>query len=152
MTAFVPLSALPALNASLNGASAIFLVVGHSFIRRGNMRAHRACMLTAFACSTAFLASYLYFHAHAGMVRFGGHGAIRPVYFALLISHTILAAVIVPLVLTTLGFALRAQFAKHQRIARWTYPLWLYVSVTGVIIYWLLFRAYTPIVRPGIGL
>lgn len=109
-------------------------------------------MLTAFACSTAFLASYLYFHAHAGMVRFGGHGAIRPVYFALLISHTILAAVIVPLVLTTLAFALRAQFAKHQRIARWTYPLWLYVSVTGVIIYWLLFRVYTPIVRPGIGL
>jgi putative membrane protein len=152
MTPFVPLSVLPALDASLNGASAIFLVVGHSFIRRGNMRAHRACMLTAFACSTAFLASYLYFHAHAGMVRFGGHGAIRPVYFALLISHTILAAVIVPLVLTTLAFALRAQFAKHQRIARWTYPLWLYVSVTGVIIYWLLFRVYTPIVRPGIGL
>jgi putative membrane protein len=152
MTPFVPLSVLPALDASLNGASAIFLVVGHSFIRRGNMRAHRACMLTAFACSTAFLASYLYFHAHAGMARFGGHGAIRPVYFALLISHTILAAVIVPLVLTTLAFALRAQFAKHQRIARWTYPLWLYVSVTGVIIYWLLFRVYTPIVRPGIGL
>ena len=152
MTPFVPLSVLPALDASLNGASAIFLVVGHSFIRRGNMRAHRACMLTAFACSTAFLASYLYFHAHAGMVRFGGHGAIRPVYFALLISHTILAAVIVPLVLITLAFALRAQFAKHQRIARWTYPLWLYVSITGVVVYWLLFRAYTPIVRPGIGL
>ncbi|MGH9683122.1 MAG: DUF420 domain-containing protein [Candidatus Acidiferrales bacterium] len=152
MTPFVPLSALPAVDASLNGASAIFLVVGHSFIRRGNMRAHRACMLTAFACSTAFLASYLYFHAHAGMVRFGGHGVIRPVYFALLISHTILAAVIVPLVLITLTFALRAQFAKHQRIARWTYPLWLYVSVTGVVIYWLLFRVYTPIVHPGIGL
>jgi len=105
-------------------------------------------MLTAFACSTVFLASYLYFHFHAGLIRFGGQGWIRPVYFAILISHTTLAIVIVPMVLVTLSRALRAKFDRHRAIARWTFPLWLYVSVTGVIVYWLLYIAYTPIGAP----
>lgn len=109
------------------------------------MRPHRACMLTAFFCSMAFLFFYVYFHVHAGLIRFGGQGWIRPVYFTLLISHTILAIVIVPLVLITLTRALREKFDRHRAIARWTFPLWLYVSATGVIIYWLLYVAYTPI-------
>jgi uncharacterized membrane protein YozB (DUF420 family) len=144
----VPLASLPALNACLNAASAFFLLLGYSFIRRGKMNAHRICMLTAFACSTVFLASYLYFHFHAGLIRFGGQGWIRPVYFAILISHTILAIVIVPMVLVTLSRALREKFDRHRAIARWTFPLWLYVSVTGVIVYWLLYVAYTPIGAP----
>src|SRR5579863_8601500 len=125
----VPLASLPALNACLNAASAFFLLLGYSFIRRGKMNPHRACMLTAFARSTVFLASYLYFHFHAGLIRFGGQGWIRPVYFTLLTSHTILAAVIVPLVLITLTRALRDRFDRHRAIARWTLPLWFYVSV-----------------------
>jgi putative membrane protein len=144
----VPLTSLPAVNACLNAASAFFLLLGYSFIRRGKMNPHRACMLTAFACSTVFLASYLYFHFHAGLIRFGGQGWIRPVYFAILISHTILAIVIVPMVLVTLSRALREKFDRHRAIARWTFPLWLYVSVTGVIVYWLLYIAYTPIGAP----
>ena len=145
----VPLASLPAVNACLNAASAFFLLLGYSFIRRGKMNPHRACMLTAFACSTVFLASYLYFHFHAGLIRFGGQGWIRPVYFAILISHTTLAIVIVPMVLVTLSRALRAKFDRHRAIARWTFPLWLYVSVTGVIVYWLLYIAYTPIGAPA---
>lgn len=144
----IRLSSLPALNACLNAASAFFLLLGYSFIRRGKMNPHRICMLTAFACSTVFLASYLYFHFHAGLIRFGGQGWIRPVYFAILISHTILAIVIVPMVLVTLSRALREKFDRHRAIARWTFPLWLYVSVTGVIVYWLLYVAYTPIGAP----
>ncbi len=105
-------------------------------------------MITAFVCSTAFLTFYLYFHFNAGLVRFGGQGWIRPVYFTLLTSHTILAAAIVPLVLITLTRALRDRFDRHRVIARWTLPLWFYVSVTGVVIYWLLYRAYTPIGAP----
>lgn len=145
----VPLSALPAVNASLNGASGVFLIAGYSFIRRGRMRPHQIAMLCAFTCSTVFLACYLYFHFHAGIIRFGGQGWIRPVYFILLISHTILAVVIVPMVLITLSRALREKFDRHRAIARWTFPLWLYVSVTGVIIYWLLYIAYTPIGAPA---
>jgi uncharacterized membrane protein YozB (DUF420 family) len=144
----IPLASLPALNACLNAASAFFLLLGYSFIRRGKMNPHRICMLAAFACSTVFLASYLYFHFHAGLIRFGGQGWIRPVYFAILISHTTLAIVIVPMVLVTLSRALRAKFDRHRSIARWTFPLWLYVSVTGVIVYWLLYIAYTPIGAP----
>jgi uncharacterized membrane protein YozB (DUF420 family) len=102
-------------------------------------------MVAAFLCSTLFLALYLYFHSHAGVIRFGGQGWIRPVYFALLVSHTTLAVVIVPLVLITLTRALRERFDRHRAIARWTLPLWLYVSVTGVIVYWLLYVAYPPI-------
>ena len=102
-------------------------------------------MLSAFVCSAVFLGFYLYFHFNAGLIRFGGQGWIRPVYFTLLISHTILAIVILPLILTTLTFALRKNFLRHRAIARWTFPLWLYVSFTGVIVYWLLYVAYKPI-------
>lgn len=145
MTPLLPLATLPKVDAALNACCTVFLLAGYAFIRRGKIRFHRFCMLTAFACSAAFLYFYLYYHAHAGLVRFGGQGLIRPVYFALLVSHTILAAAIVPLVLITLTFALRGRFAQHRRIARWTLPIWLYVSVTGVVIYWLLFQVYTPI-------
>jgi putative membrane protein len=141
----LPVSSLPALNASLNGACTLFLLCGYYFIRQKKIYQHRICMITAFFCSTAFLASYIYFHLHAGIIRFGGQGVIRPVYFTLLISHTFLAIVNLPLVLITLSFALREKFASHRRIARWTYPIWLYISVTGVIIYWLLYIAYTPV-------
>jgi uncharacterized membrane protein YozB (DUF420 family) len=106
-------------------------------------------MLAAFCCSAVFLACYVYFHLHAGIIRFGGQGWIRPVYFTLLTTHTILAVVIVPLVLITLSRALREKFDRHRAIARWTFPLWLYVSVTGVIIYWLLYIAYNPIGAPA---
>ena len=133
------------MNAILNAASAALLVTGYIFIRRHKILAHKTCMLSAFGCSTCFLASYLYFHFHAGLVRFSGQGPIRPAYFTILISHTILAVVIVPLVLITLTFALRNRFRSHKAIARWTLPLWLYVSITGVIVYWLLFVLYKPI-------
>ena len=141
----IPLRALPRLDAILNGASAVLLVTGYTFIRRGKILQHKICMLSAFACSACFLVSYLYFHDHAGLVRFSGQGPIRPTYFAILVSHTILATVIVPLVLITLYFALRRRFRSHKAIARWTLPIWLYVSITGVIVYWLLFVLYKPI-------
>jgi uncharacterized membrane protein YozB (DUF420 family) len=141
---------LPALNAILNGTSGIFLLAGFTMIRSGKIFAHRVCMITAFICSTVFLAGYLYYHFTIGLVRFSGQGWIRPVYFTILTTHTILAIVIVPLVLITLTRALRSQFPRHRAIARWTFPLWLYVSVTGVIVYWLLYRLYTPIMpAPG---
>lgn len=136
------LSALPGWNAVLNATSAVLLLAGYSFIRRRRIRAHKFCMVAAFVCSAAFLVSYIYFHAHAGVVYFQGHGLIRRVYFTLLVTHTILAVVIVPLVLITLYRALTDQFERHRRIACWTLPLWLYVSVTGVIIYWLLYQVY----------
>jgi uncharacterized membrane protein YozB (DUF420 family) len=148
MSGVIPLYKFPAIIASLNGTCAILLLSGYAFIRTGKIRLHRLCMLTAFACSTVFLILYVYFHLHAGIIRFGGQGAIRAVYFTILISHTILAIVIVPLVLITLTRALREQFALHRAIARWTFPLWLYVSVTGVVVYWLLYIAYTPIGAP----
>jgi uncharacterized membrane protein YozB (DUF420 family) len=134
------LSIFPALNASLNGLSGVLLLVGHKFIRRKRVAAHRVCMLAAFACSTIFLACYLYYHFHAGVIRFQGHGWIRPVYFALLTSHTLLAIVVVPMVLITLARALRSDFEKHRAIARWTYPIWLYVSVTGVLVYFFVYQ------------
>ena len=139
---------LPAVNAALNATSAIFLLAGFTMIRSGKIFAHRVCMITAFTCSTVFLAGYLYYHFTIGLVRFGGQGWIRTVYFTILTTHTILAIVIVPLVLITLSRALRGQFQRHRAIARWTFPLWLYVSVTGVIVYWLLYRLYTPIMPP----
>ncbi len=135
---------LPAANAILNGTSAVFLLTGYTMIRRGKIFAHRICMITAFTCSTLFLCGYLYYHFTIGLVRFGGEGWIRPVYFTILTTHTILAIVIVPLVLITLTRALRSQFPRHRAIARWTFPLWLYVSITGVIIYFLLYRLYPP--------
>ena len=116
MTPLLPLATLPKVDAALNACCTVFLLAGYAFIRRGKIRFHRFCMLTAFACSAAFLYFYLYYHAHAGLVRFGGQGLIRPVYFALLVSHTILAAAIVPLVLITLTFALRGRFADRKSV------------------------------------
>ena len=136
---------LPAVNACLNAICTVLLVCGYALIRRGRILLHRICMISAFVVSLLFLVIYVYFHAHAGVVRFGGQGWIRPVYFTLLISHTILAAAIVPLVLITLTRALKNQFEKHKAIAHWTLPIWLYVSVTGVVIYLLLYRIYTPV-------
>jgi putative membrane protein len=132
-------SDLPTLNAALNATSAVLLSLGYYFIRKKAVSAHKRCMLGAFATSTLFLISYLTYHYHVGSVRFDRGGWIRSVYFTILISHTILAAAIVPLVLVTLRRAWRARFDKHKRIARWTLPLWLYVSVTGVVIYWMLY-------------
>jgi uncharacterized membrane protein YozB (DUF420 family) len=145
----IPLRSLPAINASLNGACTILLIAGYAFIRNRRILFHRISMIAAFLCSTVFLCFYLYFHFHAGVIRFGGHGAVRAVYLTILITHTTLAVVIVPLILITLSRALRERFAAHRAIARWTLPLWLYVSVTGVIVYWLLYIAYTPIWPPG---
>ena len=132
----------PVINASLNGASAVLLLTGYSMIKRGRMAAHRAMMLTAIVTSSLFLGSYLYYHWHVGSVRFQGQGWSRPVYFTILTSHTILAITIVPLVIVTLTRALRERFDRHRAIARWTYPLWLYVSVTGVVIYFMLYHLF----------
>lgn len=131
-----------ALNASLNATSAILLSTGYLMIRRGRILAHKSCMGLAFASSTVFLVSYVLYHAKVGSVPFRGQGWIRPVYFTLLASHTVLAAAIVPLAVITLSRALREQFDRHKRIARWTLPLWLYVSVTGVVVYFLLYHLY----------
>jgi putative membrane protein len=132
----------PTLNAVLNSSSAVLLVTGYALIRQQRVAAHRACMVLALACSTAFLVSYVLYHLHAGVIRFQGQGWIRPVYFALLGTHTVLAVVIVPLALVTLSRALSRKFDRHRRIARWTLPIWLYVSVTGVIVYFLLYHIY----------
>ena len=136
----VPFSLLPTINAVLNGTCAVLLVAGYLFIRRKAVQAHRACMATAFLFSVLFLISYLTYHAVHGSTRFPGTGWVRPAYFAILISHTVLAVVIVPLVIRTFYLALRNRFEAHRRIARWTLPLWLYVSVTGVVVYVMLYR------------
>lgn len=133
-------ASLPALNATLNATAAALLVAGWVLIRRGRVGAHRACMLGAVAVSTAFLVSYVAYHATAGSRPFAGQGWIRPVYFTILVSHIALAAAMVPFVLTTLYRALRGDFQRHARLARWTLPVWLYVSATGVVVYWLVFR------------
>lgn len=132
----------PIINATLNGTSAVLIATGRVLIRRGSMAAHRACMIAAVVCSSAFLVSYLWYHAHVGSVHFQGQGLVRPLYFAILTTHTLLAAVVVPLVIITLARGLRARFDRHRAIARWTYPIWLYVSVTGVVIYVLLYHLY----------
>ena len=131
---------LPSLNAALNSASALLLSLGYYFIRRKNIEAHRWAMTGAFLVSTAFLASYLYYHATSGSTRFQGTGAIRMVYFAILLSHTLLAAVVAPMAVATFWKGLRRDDARHRRIARLTWPVWIYVSVTGVVIYWMLYR------------
>ncbi len=141
----IPTSYLPATNAALNLASAVLLTAGYLFIRNKKITAHKLCMLSAFTTSTLFLISYLAYHYQVGSVPFKGQGWIRAVYFTVLISHTILAVVIVPLVLVTLTRAFKGSFERHKRIARWTLPLWLYVSITGVIVYWMLYRLYSPI-------
>jgi uncharacterized membrane protein YozB (DUF420 family) len=131
---------LPALNACLNSISTILLGAGYYFIRRREIARHKMSMIAAFVCSCLFLTSYLTYHYHVGSVPFTGQGWIRPVYFTILITHIILAAAIVPLALITLYRAWRGQFDRHKRIARWTWPLWMYVSVTGVVIYLMLYQ------------
>lgn len=133
---------LPPIDATLNGTTAVLLAFGHNFIKRGEVRKHRATMIAAFITSCLFLGCYLYYHVHVGSVHFRGQGWSRPVYFSILISHTILAAAVVPLVLTTLILGLRGKFETHRRIARWTYPIWMYVSVTGVIVYLMLYKLF----------
>ena len=133
-------TALPGVNASLNALSTIWLVAGWFFIRRRQIERHRFCMIAAFVTSTLFLASYLVYHANVGSVPFRGQGAIRTVYFAILVTHIVLAAVILPLALMTLSRALTRRFDRHRKIARWTLPIWLYVSVTGVMIYLMLYQ------------
>ena len=137
-----PLSLLPHLNALLNSTSAILLISGYRFIRLRRIKAHRNCQIAAVVSSTVFLASYITYHYFHGTSHFMGQGVVRPVYFSILISHTILAVVIVPLVIVTLLRAARGDFQRHRRIARVTLPLWLYVSVTGVIIYLMLYQIY----------
>jgi uncharacterized membrane protein YozB (DUF420 family) len=136
----VTLRDLPALNALLNAASAAALLTGFWFIRHGRWRAHRAAMVTALVLSTAFLTSYLVYHANVGSVRFTGQGWVRSAYFTVLLTHTVLAAAVPVLALITLVRALRRHFPRHAAIARWTLPIWLYVSVTGVVIYLMLYR------------
>jgi len=134
----------PALDAVLNGSSAVLIGSGLYFIKRGREQAHKRMMLAAFATSTLFLISYLYYHLvlRAGVTHFQGQGIARPLYFTLLISHTILAAVVVPFILITLARALKGRFAKHKAIAPYTFAIWMYVSVTGVIIYVLLYKIF----------
>lgn len=133
-------SDLPTLNASLNAIAAVLLATGYYFIRTGRRDRHRACMIAALVASALFLTSYVIYHIQVGSVPFKGAGAIRTVYFTILITHVVLAIVIVPLVLMTVSRALRGRFDRHRAIARWTLPLWFYVSVTGVIVYWMLYR------------
>ena len=134
------ISDLPALNATLNATSAVLLVTAWTLIRRGRWIAHRNVMLAAVCTSVLFLISYLTYHAQVGSVRFTKQGPIRLVYFSILLTHTILAAVIVPMVIVTVWRGLAAKYDRHRRIARWTLPVWLYVSVTGVIVYLMLYR------------
>ena len=133
-------SYFPALNAGLNGTSAVLLLTGRALIARGRVAAHRACMIAAVVASALFLACYLFFHFKAGNILFLGRGWARPVYFTILITHVSLAIVIVPLAIVTLNRGLRGRYDKHRAIARWTWPLWMYVSVTGVIVYFMLYR------------
>lgn len=133
---------LPALNATLNAVASLFLITGYALIRNQRRDAHRFCMLSALVTSAVFLISYVVYHANAGSVRFQGTGAIRLVYFAVLIPHIILAATVLPLALITTARGLRGDYGRHVRIARWTLPVWLYVSVTGVIVYVMLYHLY----------
>jgi uncharacterized membrane protein YozB (DUF420 family) len=136
------LSDLPAWNAGLNATSAVFLVAGYAAIRRHRVRVHRACMACALAASTLFLVGYVTYHLHAGATRFTGQGWARTAYFVLLGTHTVLAAAVPPLAVLTLALALRGRYSRHARLARWTLPIWLYVSVTGVAVYAVLHHLY----------
>jgi len=138
----VSIGDLPLLNAILNASSALCLLAGYYFIRQRRVRAHRTCMIAAVACSTLFLSSYILYHALVGTVRFGGGGPVRAVYFVILATHTVLAASVPPLAIITLARGLKRKFALHRKIARWTLPVWLYVSVTGVLVYLMLYRLF----------
>ena len=133
-------SYFPALNAGLNGTSAVLLLTGRYLISRGRMAAHRTCMIAAVAASALFLDCYVFFHYKAGNILFLGQGWVRPLYFTILATHVVLAMVIVPLAVITLNRGLRARYDRHRTIARWTWPLWMYVSVTGVLVYFMLYR------------
>ncbi len=132
----------PALNAILNGTSAVLIACGRHFIKQKRIAAHKRSMIAAVVCSSLFLVSYLYYHWQVGTVRFRGTGWSRPVYFAILGTHTVLAAAIVPLVATALVWALRGRFERHRGVARWAYPMWMYVNVTGVVIYVMLYQLF----------
>src|SRR5262245_5263159 len=138
----IPLEYFPTINASLNGLTALWLITGYSFIRKKRVAAHRFCMLAACVTAVTFLSSYIYYHAHAGLNRFPGTGWPRVLYLGILLSHTTLAVTIVPLAVVTVTLGLRDKRATHRRIARWTFPIWLYVSVTGVVVYWMLYRMH----------
>jgi putative membrane protein len=131
---------LPLVNAILNGSSALLLTFGYYLIRKKKTRHHHRVMITALSVSCLFLVSYLFYHANVGSVRYTGQGWLRTVYFSILISHTLLAALVPPLAIITLFLAVRERFDRHQRLARWTFPIWLYVSFTGVVIYLMLYR------------
>jgi putative membrane protein len=131
---------LPSLNAILNATSGILIIIGYVMIRRKKVAAHRACMIGAVSASIIFLISYLIYHFNVGATRFAGTGWSRPFYFTVLISHTILAVTLVPFVIMTLRRALKGDFARHRKIARWTFPMWVYVSITGVIVYFMLYH------------
>jgi uncharacterized membrane protein YozB (DUF420 family) len=131
---------LPAVNASLNAVSGVLLLVGYALMRARRIDRHRQVMLAAFATSSLFLICYLVYHAQVGSVRFMRQGFVRPLYYAILITHVTLAATVLPLAIVTLSRGLKARFAQHRRIARWTFPIWLYVSVTGVLVYVLLYQ------------
>ena len=132
----------PALNATLNGLAGVLLATGFVFIKRRNILAHKTCMISAFVVSTVFLGCYLYYHYHAGSKRFEREGALRAVYLTILLTHTVLAVVTVPLALKTLYHAFRGEWDQHRRIAKWTFPIWMYVSVTGVIVYLMLYQLF----------
>ena len=134
------LAQFPALNASLNAATASLLLTGWGLIKSGRREAHRWTMIAAFLCSSVFLACYLYYHFHVGSVRFQKPGPIRLVYFTILLTHTVLAVAVLPMILRTLFLAANGRFEEHRRSARWAFPVWLYVSVTGVTVYWMLYR------------
>ncbi len=136
----ISIADLPALNATLNATSGVLLLTGYFLIRQGNREAHRKVMLGAFTASVLFLISYLIYHFQVGSVRFQKTGTIRTVYLTILFTHTVLAALVPFLAVITLRRGLQARFDKHRRIARWTLPVWLYVSVTGVVVYWMLYR------------
>ena len=131
---------LPTLNAILNATAATLLVIGYVLIRRGNRERHKQVMLSALGCSAAFLISYLYYHYQVGSVRFEGEGAVRTVYLGILLTHTVLAAAVPFLAIVTVVLGLRGRYERHRKIARVTLPIWLYVSVTGVVVYWMLYR------------
>jgi putative membrane protein len=136
----VTINDLPAVNASLNAASAVLLTIGYVLIRRRRFEQHRRMMIAAFITSSLFLVCYIVYHAQVGSVRFTRHGLVRPIYFTILITHVTLAAAVLPLAIVTLRRGLGARFAQHRWIARWTLPIWLYVSVTGVLVYVLLYQ------------
>src|ERR1051325_2665217 len=135
-------SILPHLNATLNASSFLLLLAGYYFIRRGRVLAHRRCQLSALTASIVFLISYIVYHVHHGTTRFAGQGMARPIYFAVLTTHTIMAVVMVPFVIVTLRRALRGDFLRHRALARWTLPMWMYVSITGVLVYLMLYQLY----------